>query len=130
MRRRIGRVTPMNIPAEVKPALWGAAGGAIALAILGFTWGGWVTAKTADAMAKERASAAVVSVLSPICVDKFQHQPDAATSLIELKKASSWQQGTFVEKGGWATMPGSKTVDSSVAKACAETLASGKVVSN
>jgi hypothetical protein len=28
----------MKIPAELKPAAWGAVGGAIALAIIGFTW--------------------------------------------------------------------------------------------
>jgi hypothetical protein len=120
----------MNIPPEVKPALWGVAGGAVALAILGFSWGGWVTGGTAEAMAKERASATVVSVLAPICVDQFQRQANAAASLVELKKASSWQQGAYVEKGGWATMPGSNSADSAVAKACAETLANGKVAAN
>jgi hypothetical protein len=120
----------MNIPSEVKPALWGAAGGAVSLAILGFSWGGWVTGGTAEAMAKQRASTAVVSVLSPICVDGFQRQADAVASLVELKKVNSWQQGAYVEKGGWATMPGSSSADSAVAKACAETLANGKVVAN
>ena len=38
----------------------------------------------------------------------------------------SWDRGTFVEKGGWAIMPGSGTADSAVAKACAETLGSLK----
>ena len=33
----------MQAPAQLKPALWGAVGGAIALAIVGFTWGGWMT---------------------------------------------------------------------------------------
>lgn len=120
----------MHIPSEVKPALWGAAGGAIGLAILGFTWGGWVTSGTAEAMAKLRASTAVTSALAPICVDKFQRQADAAASLAELKKANSWQRGDFVEKGGWATMAGSTSADSTVAKACAETLVNGKVVAN
>ena len=38
----------MNIPVETKPALWGMAGGAIAAAIIGFTWGGWVTGGRAE----------------------------------------------------------------------------------
>jgi len=116
----------MQIPSEVKPALWGAVGGAIALAIVGFTWGGWVTGGAAETAAKQRASKAVVTALAPICVDKFRGQADASASLVELKKASSWQQGTFVEKGGWATMPGTNSPDSAVAKACAETLAMAK----
>jgi hypothetical protein len=39
----------MQIPAEVKPACWGAVGGAVALAIVGFMWGGWVTGGKAEA---------------------------------------------------------------------------------
>lgn len=100
------------------------------MAIVGFTWGGWVTGGTAEKNAKARASTAVVSALAPICVDKFQRQADASASLVELKKANSWQQGSFVEKGGWATMAGSTAPDSAVARACAETLANGKVVAN
>jgi hypothetical protein len=37
----------------------------------------------------------------------------------ELRKIGSWQQGAYVEKAGWATMPGSSTPDTAVAKACA-----------
>src|SRR5687768_12791607 len=110
----------MQIPAETKPALWGAAGGAAALAIIGFTWGGWVTAGTAEQNAKRQADTAVVTALAPICVDKFQKTADATAKLAELKATSSWQQSSYVEKGGWATMPGATSPDSSVARACAE----------
>src|SRR5205085_10371658 len=65
--------TAMKIPVETKPALWGTAAGAIALAIAGFTWGGWVTGGKADADATQRANAAVVVALAPICVEKFKH---------------------------------------------------------
>ena len=54
--------------AAVKPACWGAVGGAIALAITGFMWGGWVT----GGHAKTLADAAVTAALVPICADKFQ----------------------------------------------------------
>ena len=112
----------MKIPAELNPICWGAAGGAIALAIVGFTWGGWVTGGTAEAQAKQRADRAVVAALTPICVDKFRQQANAASTLVELQKVSSWQQGSFVEKGGWATMPGATAPESGVASACAEIL--------
>ena len=46
--------------------------------------------------------------------------------MVELKKVSSYQQGSFIEKGGWATLPGSDTANSSVARACAEMLSSLK----
>ena len=45
----------MNIPEWLKPALYGAAAGAGALAIIGFTWGGWVTGGTAKEMATDYA---------------------------------------------------------------------------
>lgn len=111
----------MNIPVETKPALWGIAGGAAVAAIVGFTWGGWVTGSKAEADATQRANAAVVVALAPICVEKFQGTAEVAANLAELKKADSWSQGAFIEKGGWATLPGKNSPDqvSAVAKACA-----------
>jgi hypothetical protein len=35
-------------------------------------------------------------------------------------------QGSFIEKGGWATLPGSDSANSSVAQACANMLGSLK----
>ena len=111
----------MKIPVETKPALWGMAGGAIAAAIVGFTWGGWVTGGRAEADATQRANAAVVVALAPVCVERFQRATDVSGNLAALKKVDSWSQGDFIEKGGWATTPGSKASDqlSAVAKACA-----------
>lgn len=112
----------MEMPAELKPALMGAIGGAIALAIVGFNWGGWVTGATADTMSKQSASKAVVAALAPICAENFRRSPDATAQLLELKKVSSWQQSTFVEKGGWAKMPGTSTIESGLTGACADLL--------
>ena len=111
----------MNIPIETKPALWGVVGGAILAAIVGFTWGGWVTGGRAEADASRQANAAVVAALAPVCVEKFQRAPEMQANLAALKKADSWSQGDFVEKGGWATVAGAKPTDqlSAVAKACA-----------
>jgi hypothetical protein len=119
MTNLLDRVT---IPPEVKPACWGAVGGAVALGILASTWGGWVSGATADQKAKDAADRAVVSALVPICVDKFQHQAELDLKLAELKKVSSWQQGSFIEKGGWATLPGREAPLASVASGCAAKL--------
>jgi hypothetical protein len=121
------KVTIMEISREtraaVKPALWGAAAGAVALAIVGFGWGGWVTGGTAETLAKNGAATAVVAALTPICVEKFRQSADASANFAEMKKATyAWDQGKFVEKGGWATMPGSTEPNSAVARACAESL--------
>ena len=96
------------------------------MAIVGFNWWGWVTAGKAEAQASWRAETAVVAVLAPICADKFRHAGDAAANDAALKKADSWSQGEFIEKGGWATMPGPSNPEqvSAVAKACATILTS------
>jgi len=114
--------------AAVRPALWGAVAGAIALAIVGFSWGGWVTV-AAETLARNSAATAVVAALTPICVEKFRQAADASANLVEMKKAAyAWDQSKFVERGGWATMPGSTEPNSAVAKACAESLGSKKAV--
>ena len=112
----------MNMPTNTKPWIQGAVVGAIALAIVGFSWGGWVTGGSADKRAAAAAHDAVVVALAPICVERFRAQGDASAKLGELSKASSWDRGGFIERSGFATMPGSKTSDSDVARACAEML--------
>lgn len=74
-------------------------------------------------VANERADSAVVASLVPICVDKFRQVANATANLNESNKISyAWDRSTFVEKGGWATMPGAASPDSTVARACAEML--------
>jgi hypothetical protein len=102
--------------------LQGAAAGAIVTMIIGFNWGGWVTGGTAKDMVERSSTSAVVSALSPICVDKFRRGTEATANLAELRKVSSYQQGSFIEKGGWATLPGSDNANSAVARACGEML--------
>ena len=109
-----------------KRLVQGAAVGAVATMIIGFNWGGWVTGGTAREELQKSTTSAVISALSPICVDKFQHSAGAATNMVELKKVSSYQQGSFIEKGGWATFPGTDSANSAVARACAEMLGKAK----
>jgi hypothetical protein len=99
--------------------LLGAFVGFAATGIIGFTWGGWTLGKTAKQMAEQRAATAVVAALAPICVDKFRRSAEAATNLIELKKVNVWEQGTFITRGGWATIPGGTVANPAVAEACA-----------
>jgi hypothetical protein len=104
-----------------------AAAGAIVAMIVGFSWGGWTLGSTVEKVAKERADSAVIAYLAPICVDQFRQAVNASANLSELNKISyAWDRGSFVEKGGWAIMPGSDKTDPAVARACAETLGSLK----
>ena len=113
----------MKLTPKMESMLWGAVGGAAALAIIGFTFGGWVTGGKAKEMAQQQTDKAVTAALSPICVDKFRHAKDADENLGKLKAISySWEKGTYVSAGGWATMPGNSEPNSAVAQACAEVL--------
>ena len=91
--------------------------------IIGFNWGGWTLGGTAKEMVQKASHAAVVEALAPICADKFRQAAEAPANLAELKKVSSWQQDTFIEKGGWATFPGMTAPERGVAQACANLLA-------
>jgi hypothetical protein len=102
--------------------LQGAAAGAVATVVIGFGWGGWMLGSSARELADSTASSAVVAAIAPICVDQFQRSADAGVNLTALKKVNTWEQGAFVEKGGWAVMPGGKTADSGVPQACAALL--------
>jgi alpha/beta superfamily hydrolase len=113
----------MQMPKNISTILWSAAGGAVVCAIVGFSWGGWVTGGSARTASTAAAHDAVVVALAPICAERFRSQSDAATKIAELTKASSWDRGNVVAKSGYATMPGSKDADSDVARACGEMLA-------
>ena len=109
---------------EIKPAAWGAVIGAVAVTIVGFSTLGWTLGSSAERMAKAQAEAAVVDALTPVCVAQFEAQADAGAKLADFKKIStSWDQRSFIEKGGWATLPGSAAPNSDVARGCAERLA-------
>jgi len=69
----------MELPSGLKPGLWGAAAGAIAVTIVGFSYLGWTTAVTSEKHAQETADTAVVAALLPFCVTKrSRSQPDHA----------------------------------------------------
>ena len=113
----------MKTPEWLKPALQGAAAGAVALAIVGFSWGGWMTSGTADKMAADKARLEVVAALVPICVEQSSQDPQLAETLAELKDASSYQRSNMLMEAGWATMPGSSDPNRQVASACMAALA-------
>jgi hypothetical protein len=110
----------MQTPDWLKPGLYGAACGATALAVAGFSWGGWVTGGTARSMAADQSRTDVIAALSSICIDQSKRDPQFAERTAAIKTASSWTRGDLVMKNGWATMPGTTEANSQVAKACAD----------
>ena len=113
----------MIMPQWIKPGILGAVVGAIALAIVGFTSLGWVTANKAESMADKSANAAVVKALVPVCVARAQMDPETGPLLQELGGVTSkYERRSFVEKAGWAKMPGDDTSNRNLAEACAKAL--------
>ena len=114
----------MKIPESVRPAIWGMVGGGIATVIIGFNWGGWITAGTAGQMENASAKAAVIQAFTPLCVAKAEPQMD---KLAELKEVSKWKHNDFVAEAGWVDNVSDKCRDD-VAGACASTLIEGMKV--
>jgi len=110
-------------PGKTAPFLLGAIAGALALAIVGFSWGGWMTGYTANGLAAASARQAVVASLTPICVAQFRKDPKAMASLKAMSAIERWQRAEYIQKGGWATMPGGGEKPArGVAAACADAL--------
>ena len=105
----------MKIPVQVKPAAWGAVGGAVAAMIIGFAWGGWVTGGMSERNAGVAAQTAVEQAFVPLCVAKAEQQPD---QLPLLKKESSYSRTEFVVKAGWVSSVAEK-YRRNVAEGCA-----------
>jgi alpha/beta superfamily hydrolase len=108
----------MNIPIWVKPALYGAVAGAVVLAIVGFSWGGWITSTQAAKDGAAQSSAAVATALTPYCLALSKSDPAAAEVHAQIKAASSYDRRGIIEKAGWATPMGGDKPNSDVARAC------------
>ena len=113
----------MNIPEWLKPGLYGAAVGAVVLAIVGFSWAGWVTGGTAEQMASDQARLKVVTALVPICVEQSKQDPQASETFAKLTEAQYYQRNEILIKSGWATMPGASDPTRDIASMCLEKLA-------
>lgn len=112
----------MEIPTWIKPGLYGAAVGAIALGIIGFSWGGWVTGSTAQNMAQTASKIAVVKAMTPYCVANSKSDPQSVSIMEAFKKAPAYSRDTVIEKAGWATLLGSDKPNSELADACVTAL--------
>jgi hypothetical protein len=112
----------MQMPVWLKPGLWGAAVGAVAMATVGFSQLGWTTQTTALQLAQDRADAAVVLALVPFCVTKAQQDPDQAALAKFQTEQSSYSRSDLVMKAGWATIGGRTSPDNALARACSDKL--------
>lgn len=92
----------MKLPEWTGPALWGALAGGVALAIIGFNWGGWVIGGTASKMLEKSSVAAVAEAFTPYCLAASEAYPLSAGVMAELEKVSGYNKRSILEKSGWA----------------------------
>jgi hypothetical protein len=113
----------VQTPDWLKPGLYGALAGAGALAVAGFSWGGWVTGGKAEQIASDRARQEVVAALVPVCLEQSNQDPGSTTMLASLMEARPHERDRMLMDAGWATMPGATDPNSAVARACMQELA-------
>ena len=107
---------------ETSPFVWGIIAAVVVLPLVSFSAGWIVTTGYAEEKADQRATKAVNDRLATICVAQFPKGDEGTTHLAGLKAANYGDKGSFVSKGGWATMPGGEAPKDAVAKECAERL--------
>lgn len=95
---------------------WICVGTSVLTMVVGFNWGGWVTAGTANTMAETLVS----TRMAPICLAQFKQDPAKDQKLQGFKETSTWGRSDYVGKQGWATMPGEKEPNSKVSDECAK----------
>jgi hypothetical protein len=108
----------MKFPTWIKPALFGAVFGAIVLAFVGFSYGGWMTGGGAKSLADKQTASAVAAALMPYCLERSEMDPQAATILVSMKAATGSSRRTILEKAGWATPLGTEKPNLELAQAC------------
>lgn len=112
----------MNTPEWLKPGIYGAIVGAIALSVVGFSWGGWMTGGSAASMANTKAHNDVIAALVPVCLNLAKSDPNHAAQLDTIRAASTYERRDAVMSAGWATVPGAEKPNADLARACVTAL--------
>jgi hypothetical protein len=103
-----------DVEGKIKYGIGGLICGAIVAMIIGFAWGGWVTASTNQKISGE----AVLASQAAICVAQYVKEPNSQEKLKEYEAVDNYKRYEFIEKGGWDKMPGQKEANSGVSSAC------------
>ncbi|NGM47581.1 hypothetical protein G5B31_18760 [Rhodobacter sp. SGA-6-6] len=113
----------MNTPEWLKPGLIGALAGGISVAILGFSWAGWMTSSSADNMARSMSAKQVTEAFVPVCVGMSTTDPARLTKLETITGTPLSGRRDALMQTGWATLPGATAPDRDLATACLAALA-------
>jgi len=110
--------------ASLTRLLQGAAVGAIATIIIGFSWGGWMLGSTAKKLASDETRSAIVTVAAPACAEHFANKANDE-KWAEYQKVDTWRRDTYLKDAGYATMTGlanDYSTSSAIADACVKAL--------
>ena len=100
---------------------WAAAAGAIATIVVG-SLGRLGDRRQRQAMAEAAAAGSRDTLVAAVCVDRFQAGGDAQAQMAALRLLQGYSRSSFIEKGGWATMPDKAKPTSTAARLCADQL--------
>ncbi|UWQ09690.1 hypothetical protein [Aliiroseovarius crassostreae] len=112
----------MNNFKWLKPGIYGFVVGAIAIPIIGFSWGGWTSSGTANKAAKAFANDEITRSMVPVCLEMAASDPERQVKLAELQATDGFTRRSAMMETGWATMPGTETPNRDLAEACIERL--------
>ena len=116
-----------NYRASKAVVVWACAGSVLATLIVGFGWGGWVKGGTAQEMATKAAADARAELAAAVCIHQFAKGTMATSQLALLQGVESWKRDSFIEEGGWVTLPGVERPVAGAANLCAQQLLDAKL---
>ena len=102
--------------------IWSALAAIVVWSALGFSWFGFGFGWVTPGNSAQAAANAVTDELATICVAQAKSDVDITEGLKKLTNLTSWKQREFVEESGWATVPGSDSINRGVAERCATQL--------
>ena len=108
----------MQIREMIQPVIIGLIVGGALTAIVGFNWGGWVSAAKANEIALQKSTLAVAEVMTPYCVAAALADPNYASLFETMKAGTSYDRTAIVTKAGWATPMGATAPNAALAAAC------------
>ena len=104
--------------------LQGAAAGAIATIIIGFSWGVSTLGSTAKKLATDVTRNAIVTIAAPACAEHFANKANDE-KWAEYQKVDIWHRDTYIKEAGYATVVGltnDYSTSSAIADACVKAL--------
>jgi hypothetical protein len=85
--------------------LQGAAAGAIATIIIGFSWGVSTLGSTAKKLATDETRNAIVTIAAPACAEHFANKANDE-KWAEYQRVDVWRRDTYIKEAGYATVTG------------------------